>query len=462
MRSPKSLLLVLLAIVALVAAGCGKDDATPTPEQVSGDWHGSIELPGRQLAIGVNFANDGEATVDIPEQGVAAAPLTGVSADPDKVTFSIPDVPGDPKFEGTHNRDSDTIEGEFSQGGQQFPLRLTRGQVEGPARPQEPRAPFPYDTEEVSYPSGEITVAGTLTRPEGTGPFPTVVLITGSGPQDRDETLLGHKPFLLLADTLTRAGYAVLRTDDRGVGGTGGNLEHATYQELTDDIIAGMNYLRGRDDIDDRRIGLLGHSEGGYLAPLAAARPDSGVAFTILLAGPAVPGSEVLLEQNRLIMAAQGATPEEISEQIGFVSGLVAIVRTGDLEAARRYVLEHNESLPEDERSPEEAAAQMASPYMAALLNYDPAPALSALRVPTLAVYGGKDLQVPPAQSEGPMRNLLADNPDATVHTFDGLNHLLQPADKGTPDEYAAIETTMDPAVLDYLSKWLTERMPPR
>ncbi|MBL1077849.1 alpha/beta fold hydrolase [Nocardia sp. 2] len=330
-----------------------------------------------------------------------------------------------------------------------------------PPRPQEPKPPWPYSSQDVSYASGDITIAGTLTEPNTVGPHPAVVLVTGSGPQNRDEELLGHKPFLLIADTLTRAGYAVLRTDDRGVGGTGGTLSHSSYQQLADDIGAGMAFLRGRPEIDGNRIGLLGHSEGGYLAPLYAARPDSGVAFAILLAGPAVRGSEVMLEQTQLMLEAQGATPEQISTEIGFLSGLTNILRIGDLEAARTYAHQRNDSLPEGERAPAEAVDDMGSPYMAALSNYDPAPALSALRIPVLAVYGGKDLQVPPAQSEGPMRAHLAADPDATVHVFDGLNHLFQPAGSGLPAEYATLETTMDPAVLDYLTAWLTQRFAP-
>lgn len=457
----RSLLVVISIVAVLVASGCSRDES-PAPPTLLGDWHGNIEISGRALAVGVNFAEDGKATIDIPEQGLASAALTGVNSDPEQVTFAIPDIPGGPAFNGHYDRESDTIRGDFTQGGESWPLNLSRGEVTGLSRPQEPKPPYPYKSENVSYPSGDISIAGTLTLPEGSGPFPTVVLITGSGPQDRDETLLGHKPFLLLADVLTRAGYAVLRTDDRGVGGTGGKLEQADYPTLADDVQAGLAFLRTRSDIDAKRIGLLGHSEGGYLAPLMAARPDSGVAFAILIAGPTVIGSEVLLEQNRLIMAAEGATPEQITAQIDFLTGLTAIVRTGDLQAAREYAIKHNNSLPAEERAPEVAIDELTTPYMASLLNYDPAPALSALRIPVLAVFGSKDLQVPAAQNEGPARTLLSADPDATVHTFDGLNHLMQPADKGSPDEYIGIETTMDPAVLDYITAWLTQRFPPR
>ncbi|MGV9415099.1 alpha/beta hydrolase family protein [Nocardia sp. NPDC003693] len=329
-----------------------------------------------------------------------------------------------------------------------------------PARSQEPKPPWPYRSEDVTYRSDAITVAGTLTLPRDGGPHPAVLLITGSGPQNRDEELLGHKPFLVIADALTRAGYAVLRVDDRGVGGTGGDLNESGYPNLADDVVAGLTYLRSRADIDGARLGLLGHSEGGYLAPLVAARPDSGVAFTITLAGPAVPGADVVLEQTRLIMAAEGAPPERIDAEIATLATLNDLLRSGDLDAARRYARERNDALPADQRAtPQDIDAQL-SPYFAALVAYDPAPALAGLRTPVLALFGGRDLQVPPAQSEPPMRALLTANPDATVHTFPGLNHLMQPTETGLPSEYATIETTVDPRVLTYLTEWLATRFP--
>lgn len=462
MRKPWSLVAAALVVIAALVAGCSssKQESAP-PVTLVGDWHGAIEVPDQPLAVGVDFGADGTATIDIPAQGVVDGPLSEVRTGADAVTWTITKIPGKPSFQGVYDKGSDSIKGQFTQSGQSFPLTLTHGKVEGPPRPQEPKPPYPYKSEDVSYRSGDITIAGTLTEPQTGGPFPAVLLINGSGANDRDEELLGHKPFLLLADTLTRAGYAVLRTDKRGVGQTGGRLNSATYSDLTGDIAAGMTFLRGRSDIDATRIGLLGHSEGGYLAPLYARRPDSGVAFVIMMAGPAVPGSEVLLEQNRLILAAQGATPEQVGKQVGFTSTLSSVLCKGDLVAAKDYVRQHNDTLPAGEQLSEEAMDELVSPYMAALVCYDPAPALSALRVPVLAFYGGKDLQVPAAQNEGPARTLLAADPDATVTVFDGLNHLMQPADKGTPDEYARIETTIDPQVLTTVTGWLTQRFPP-
>ncbi|MGV9411169.1 alpha/beta hydrolase family protein [Nocardia sp. NPDC003693] len=457
MRSGRLITMALFAVAAMVA-GCGQDSEPSSPTE--GEWHGGIQTPGAPLDIGVTFTSDG-ATIDIPVQGLAAAPLKDVRSEPDDVQWAIADVPGDPKFKGRFDSASDTIVGDFTQAGQSFALTLERGRVAPIARPQEPKPPYPYRSEDVSYRNGEVTIAGTLTTPEGTGPFPAVLLITGSGPQDRNEELMGHKPFLLLADTLTRAGYAVLRADDRGVGGTGGKLDDATYDDLTADVAAGVGFLRARSDIDRDRVGLLGHSEGGYLAPKTAARPDSGVAFVISMAGPGVSGRDVLIEQNRVILTAGGATPEEVDAQVRYVTEWTEVLARGDLAGAKQVQLRHNESVPAEQRQSEAALDAVNTTYMASFLGYDPAPDLSALRIPVFAFFGDKDVQVPPAQSAEPMRALLAGT-DSTVKVYPGLNHLMQPAPTGQVAEYVTIETTIAPEVLTDVTAWLTQRFPPK
>ncbi|MFC4374937.1 alpha/beta hydrolase family protein [Nocardia halotolerans] len=458
MRTARVIITVLSVVAALVA-GCSQDTDSPAPT-VQGSWHGDIEVPGRPIPVGVTFAEDGSATIDIPMQGVRAAPLKDVRTEPDRVEFTMPDVPGDPGFRGT--LENDRLTGDWAQSGETVPLTLQRGAIEGPARPQDPEPPFPYRSEDVTYRSGDITIAGTLTEPEGTGPFPAIVMITGSGPQDRDEEIMGHRPFRLLADTFTRAGYAVLRTDDRGVGGTGGTLDEATYPDLAADAAAGIDFLRDRAEIDPDKVGLFGHSEGGYLAPLVASQPDSNVAFAILMAGPAVSGADVLIEQNKVIMSSAGAPQEEIDAQVDYLTRWSALLEAGDIDGAKAFSRQHNDSQPEGERAPQEAVDTFNTPYMTSFVTYDPKPALEALRVPVLAFFGGKDQQVPATQSEQPMREYLAGAPEATVHTFPGVNHLMQPTETGKPSEYGTIETTIDPAVLTYVTDWLTERVPPR
>ncbi|WP_040780864.1 alpha/beta hydrolase family protein [Nocardia pneumoniae] len=456
MRSGRLIALVLFVIAALLA-GCSESNP---PEPITGDWHGSIEVPGQPIQVGVSFRDDGTATIDIPSQGATDVQLKDVSSDRNAVSFAIPDIPGDPVFRGRYESGSDEITGDFTQGGQSFRLALSRGEVEPLARPQEPKPPFPYKSEDVTYRNGDITIAGTLTEPQGAGPFPAILMITGSGPQDRNEELMSHKPFLLLADTFTRAGYAVLRTDDRGVGGTSGKLDDATYTDLAEDAAAGVRFLRARPEIDPARVGLFGHSEGGYLAPLVAARPDSGVAFAILMAGPGVPGSDILVEQTRLIATANGTPPDQVDTRVREISELAALLKAGDLAGAKDLARRQNQALPADQRVPDEQAAAGITPNLAALVAYDPAPALAALRIPVLAFFGGKDLQVPAAQSEQPMRDHLAADPDATVHVFPGLNHLMQPTETGRPSEYSSIHTTIAPEVLDYVTGWLRQRVP--
>lgn len=455
MRSGRLITLVLFVIAALVA-GCSESNP---PEPTTGDWHGGIEVPGEPLQVGVSFRDDGTATIDIPVQGAADVQLKDVSSDRNGVSFAIPDIPGDPVFRGRYESGSDEIIGDFTQAGQSFRLALSR-RGRTLARPQEPKPPYPYKSEDVTYRNGDITIAGTLTEPQGAGPFPAILMITGSGPQDRNEELMSHKPFLLLADTLTRAGYAVLRTDDRGVGGTTGTLNDANYTDLAEDAAAGVRFLRARSDIDPGRIGLFGHSEGGYLAPLVAARPDSGVAFAILMAGPGVPGSDILIEQTRLIATANGTPPDQVDTRVREISELAALLKAGDSAGAKDLARRQNQALPADQRVPDEEAAAQITPNLAALVAYDPAPALAALRIPVLAFFGGKDLQVPAAQSEQPMRAHLAADPDATVHVFPGLNHLMQPTETGRPNEYSSIHTTIAPEVLDYVTGWLRQRVP--
>ncbi|MFI5718167.1 alpha/beta hydrolase family protein [Nocardia sp. NPDC051750] len=429
-------------------------------ERVGGQWHGAIEVPGAPMLVGVEFTGRHSGVIDFPVRQASGLALSDVVAEPDQVKFGIPDMPGDPRFAGHLDESAGTIVGDFNQSGQSFGLTLSRNPVPPPARPQEPQPPYPYISEDVSYSNGGFTIAGTLTRPDTADPVPAVVLVTGSGPQDRNEEISGHRPFLLLADTLTRAGYAVLRTDDRGVGGTGGNLNQATYADLAADIEAGLGYLRGRPEIDPARIGLLGHSEGGFLAPMVAARPENDIAFVVLMAGPAITGTEIVLDQGTRGFTMAGATPEQLDANRAFLMDWTGALRAGQLTKAARLAETYNRSLPDDLRAVSESLTSQNTPYMAALVSYDPAPAVAALRMPVLAFFGSKDVQVVADQNADPMRTLLAGNPDATVRVFDGLNHMMQPADSGLSIEYEWIETTIDPVVLDTVTGWLGERVP--
>jgi uncharacterized protein len=475
-------LLAALPAVILLLAGCAATPpsapppppapaapVTPTVETTAGEWAGRIGIPGAPLEIGIRLTAEGSGLrgeIDIPAQAIKGMPLGDVLLEGRELSFRLPEVSGDAWYRGTFEPDGKSIPGAFTQFGQSFPLVLRPGPVAG--RPQEPRPPFPYRTEDVKYPGQGVDLAGTLTLPQGPGPFTAVVLVTGSGPQNRDEELFGHKPFLLLADLLTRAGYAVLRVDDRGVGGSGGQLYTSNYDELTGDVVAGVEFLRGRPEIDKARIGLLGHSEGGYLVPLAAQRTP--IAFAVLMAGPAASGEEVLVQQNQLLLESAGAPPEVVAHQVAYVRELVALLRAEDYEgawalAAQQLIAQSEGLPPEQQPSQEQLEAQVAAtvnPYYRSWAVHDPAPALQALQVPVLAFFGGADLQVPAGQNEPLMRTLLTGKPDATIRTLPGLNHLMQPASSGGIDEYASIDTTIDPRALDLVRSWLTQRFPVR
>ncbi len=472
---------IIVAIGIWIALG----QAMAQQPDLEGSWQGAIGPGVIDLGIDVVFSSgpDGlTATIDIPAQGLFDFPLGEVEQDGGRVRFVMPGVPGDPVFEG--EGDSDRIDGSFTQGGASLPFFLERqdGEALGSAdrRPQEPKPPFPYREEEVSYQSQGLTLAGTLTLPEGDGPFAAALLITGSGPQDRDEEILGHKPFLVIADDLTRAGMAVLRVDDRGVGGSQGVDAQASFDDLVEDALAGVAFLAAHPEIDSGRIGLIGHSQGGYVAPGVAVASDL-VAFVIMIAGPAVDGLEVLELQNDLYLRdafrsdpqADEATIEAaIAQQIAFLGRLRDHFAADDLEGAaeavRAEILQSFATVPEEEWPSDEYVEQIiqlqvagtVNRSMASFMTFDPQPYLRQLRVPTLAIFGDLDIQVPASQSHGPMRELLAEagNRDFSVVTFAGLNHLMQPAVTGSPDEYALIETTIDPIVLQTMRDWLAAR----
>ncbi|MEO6081368.1 MAG: alpha/beta fold hydrolase [Steroidobacteraceae bacterium] len=327
----------------------------------------------------------------------------------------------------------------------------------GASRPQTPLPPFPYTSEEVSYSNPDrvgVKLAGTLTLPQGSGPYPVVLLISGSGAQDRDESLLDHKPFLVLADYLTRRGIAVLRVDDRGVGGSTGASAGDTTADFASDVVAGIAWLASRKEIDRERIGLLGHSEGGTIAPMVASK-DSRVMFVVLVAAPAMNGADIIVEQVRALNLAAGrptfAANASASTQRRIVD---AVLSGGDEAGARTAVTTLMANLgapPLDEIT----MRQLTSAWYRYFLAYDPAPSLRALRIPVLAINGDRDVQVPTSRNEPAMRSALEKNARAEVVVLSGLNHLLQTADTGAVTEYQQIEETIAPQALKAIGDWV-------
>jgi pimeloyl-ACP methyl ester carboxylesterase len=439
-------------------------------ESYLGNWEGRIQTI--DLKVGLSFIdNKGimESRITIPAQGFKGL-IKIEEISEQSITLLIQGIPGNPTFIGELS--GDTLAGTFTQSGQDLPFSLKRtNETLSLKRPQDPLEPFPYLVEEVSFSNGDINIAGTLTLPDGQGPFSTVVLITGSGPQNRDEELLGHRPFLVISDALTRAGFAVLRTDDRGVGGSSGDLSQASYEDLASDVMAGLEFLKTRSDIDAKRIGLFGHSEGGYIAPFVASQSQD-VAFVIMMAGPSVNGLEVLKLQNQLILKQEGASEEEIEKQLIYLEEFAdALERNAYDKVAKLTEGRMKDSfanLPEDEKPSPEVQTQMieaqitevATPYFRNIVVFDPQFYLKKLTIPVLAFYGSKDIQVDAEQSVEPLRQALqeAGNDDVTIKVFEGLNHLMQPSKTGALNEYAEIEITVAPEVLETVIQWLQAR----
>ncbi|MFQ5689063.1 MAG: alpha/beta hydrolase family protein [Gemmatimonadota bacterium] len=450
-------------------------------DSLAGNWEGTLKTSGIELRVvfRIQRAKDGSysATMDSPDQGARGILVSDVSFSGRAVKLTSAAVGG--VFEGRLAEDGSTIEGEWRQGGATLPLVLRRvEQVTEVRRPQEPVPPYPYEVEQVRYPNAEVgnELAGTLTLPRGEGPFPAAVLISGSGPQDRDETVFGHRPFWILADYLTRRGIAVLRFDDRGVGGSTGSFPTATSEDFASDVRAGIAYLRTRPRVDAKRIGLIGHSEGGLIAPMVAAE-DPSVAFVVLMAGPGLPGTEILERQAALIARAGGAPEEAIERNRRLQLELFEIVReepdtaaaAKKLQAAIRQALA---SLSEEEKAraglqgdPERVVEaqvrQVNSPWFRFFLTYDPRPTLRRVKAPVLAIGGELDLQVPPKQDLDAIAAALkaGGNPDFTVKQLAGLNHLFQEAKTGAPAEYGRIEQTVSPEALKLIGDWILKRM---
>lgn len=454
-----------------------------------GDWEGTLQAGPQALPIIFHITAGDEglaATMDSPAQGAYGIAVGSVVVSGDSITLGLPAIQG--QYAGELQADG-TITGTWSQGPASLPLNLAPvepGAEASPAapaipdaasRPQTPKPPFPYDAQEVEVPSldGSFTLAGTLTTPREGGPFPGVVLVSGSGPQDRDETLMGHKPFAVLADHLTRAGIAVLRYDDRGVAGSGGDFQSATSVELADDAQAVAAWLKARPEVGP--VGIVGHSEGGLVAPMVAARDGHPLDFVVLLAGPGMPGDEIILDQSRRIARAEGIDAEMVEENLAVNRELFQVVReTRDPEersARIRAILEETVAgMTAEERAAQglteasteawiqQQVRQLSSPWMGYFLTYDPVPALEATRVPVLALNGSLDLQVPAEANLAAIRAALerGGNPDFTVEALPGLNHLFQSTETGAPSEYARIEETMDPVVLERVAEWILTR----
>lgn len=429
---------------------------------VAGPWQGQIAVAGVTLDIRVVLKDTPgglAGTIDIPQQGASGLSLRNVTRDGDRVRFELPAGPGLAVFDG--RLEEGRITGTFTQATARgtFTLSPAVAADPKPAAPLEP--PPPYRELEVRFASGDASLAGTLTLPEGSGPFPAAALLTGSGPQNRDEELFGFKPFRIIADHLTRRGIAVLRWDDRGVGGSTGAGPDVTTKDVAGDALAAIAWLSAREDIDAAHIGLLGHSEGALAAVIAAAE-SRDVGFVVLLAGPALPGETILRAQGEALARGKGpAALDAIRRQQDL---LFEAVRTGEGWDEVMAVARKNAAAVGDEArfdaTIDSQLRMVKSGWYKFFLDYDPAPAIRKVSVPVLALYGALDVQVPAAPNAEALRAAAAaaGNADVTVKTYDGTNHLFIPAKTGLPAEYVTLEKAFVPGLLDDISAWLAER----
>lgn len=435
------------------------------PSDIDGSWMGSLDTGAIKLRVVFHIANteDGlTATMDSPDQGMKGLPTTSVTRKAEDLKIEAKQIAG--VFEGKISKDLNSIDGTWTQATSSFPLSLKRVKNQSELerrRPQNPVKPYPYREEEVRYENKEqnVTLAGTLTIPQGTGPFRAVLLITGSGPQDRDESLLGHKPFLVLSDYLTRRKIAVLRADDRGVGNSTGKFSGATSADFATDVGAGVAFLKTRHEINPHEIGLIGHSEGGMIAAMVASRnPD--VAFIVMLAGPGIPGDEILVLQARLLSKSAGLSDQQAQKDAEQEREILAFVKNNKDDAALEKDLREKLSGQVPETQIGMQVKEINSPWFRYFISYDPATALEKVKCPVLALDGEKDMQVPPAQNVPAIRGALqkAGNQHFEVDEMPGLNHLFQTATTGAPSEYAEIEETMSPVVLEKVATWILKQ----
>ncbi|WP_116107444.1 alpha/beta hydrolase [Lewinella sp. IMCC34191] len=454
---------------------------TSLSAQYAGHWFGVLEAGAQRIPLDLELAEaDGQYTGGLlsPTQSSMPIPLSTVATDGDSLQFAVASV--SMQFAGS--LEGDSLEGSFRQGGFSAPLTFFRepsaaytvllAPDEIRPRPQEP-TDFPYLQQAVTFVGGGegVSLAGELTLPEDGSPRAALVLISGSGPQDRNQDLgpsINHRPFLVLSDRLTRAGYAVLRYDDRGVGASTGDFAAATSVDFAADAAAAIRFLRQRLGDQDLPIGLAGHSEGGMIAPMVAAG-DEAVDFVILLAAPGLPIDTLMAEQRRAISGSTPPNEAVLATVAAYVKAHPDLADTVFRSGLRDTIIDRIPSLPESFResiTDRDAFAatyvnSLSGPWMRYFLAYDPTANLSTLHVPVLAINGERDTQVTPRNLEAIEATLAAaGNPDVTVRLVPEVNHLLQPADTGLPSEYGQIETTVDEGVLTMITDWLKARFP--
>lgn len=463
----KSLFTLTLCLMSLYVLG----------QDISGDWSGALSIQGTQLKVvfHISQAESGyKATMDSPDQMAYGIAVTSVSFADGVLKLAVANA--GIEYEGKLDAAAGAIRGTFKQMSLSLPLDLLKGEAEDkkPSRPQDPTQPYAYYEEEVSFENQQagITLAGTLTLPQKEGSFPAVVLISGSGAQDRNEEAFGHRPFLVIADHLTRNGIAVLRFDDRGTVSSTGNFRGATTADFASDVEAGVKYLMTRKEINPSRIGLIGHSEGGIIAPIVAAR-SKDISFIVLLAGSGLRGDSLLLLQQEAIARASGVSEENVrlacSINRRIYDMIIQTDDTGkladDISAYMRQVIEQYPGIKPSGMDEDSyviyQTRQASDAWMRYFIRLDPAVALEKVSCPVLALNGEKDLQVLSQPNLKAIGDALSKggNSRVTTREYAGLNHMFQQCTTCSTYEYGVIEQTFSPAVLNDISAWIKSQV---
>ena len=446
-----------------------------------GIWQGTLNL-GVQLRIVFHISTDSSGNLhtvmDSPDQNAKGIPTSGTSLKGDSLIIEVAAIKG--KYAGKIKNGS-LIEGEWSQG-RTFPLEMKKvDHVDELARPQTPNPPFPYMSDSVEYDGANTRLhyGATITMPNGNGPFPAVVMITGSGQQTRDEDLLGHKPFAVIADYLTKNGYAVLRVDDRGKGKSSGDFANSTSQDFANDVEESLNYLKSRKEVDPKKIGLIGHSEGGMIAPMVAVKRKD-VSFIVLLAGPGVKIPQLMTEQNGAILESVGMAHSAVENYLALYKSMVEVIPTAEsYEKAKAKITK----LVTDWQQQTPTAAVRATtgitndssriayvntivnalynPWFKYFLAYDPAPTIEKLSCKVLALNGSRDVQVISKSNLAGIDSALkkSKSPSYKTQEIPGLNHLFQHCKSCQLAEYGKLEETFAPEALDIIRDWLNKEV---
>ncbi|MDN5211170.1 alpha/beta fold hydrolase [Fulvivirgaceae bacterium BMA12] len=446
-------------------------------EEILGDWYGIGDVNGTKLRIVFHIDEDDgrlQATMDSPDQNAFGIKTDTVTFSNNKLTIKVNSILL--TYQGELNSQQE-IQGKILQRGIfNIPVTLGRKPLEAviPERPQEPKPPFDYQVEAVNFQNQKVghSLAGTLTIPDTLGQYPAVVLISGSGPQNRDEEINGHKPFWVIADYLTRRGMAVLRYDDRGIGQSTGSFQEATTFDFANDVSAAVAYLKSRKDIKKQKIGLIGHSEGGMIAPVVAAT-DKTIDFIVLLAGVGTTGREVYEAQTVLIANAKGIPPAFVQKTSNDIKVIIdAVVNYENPEESAEVISdfinseldllppEHVKSIGGREAKIKENLSIYNNKWMRTFLRFNPADYLVQVKCPVLALNGTLDLQVPYDENLEAIKNALeaGGNKHYKVIPMEGLNHLFQHAKKGLPKEYGNITETFAPEALTIIGDWIREQ----